>query len=818
MNLSFRMVRSCLISFFVLIFVAGCGAVTSRLAHFPPSAEIFITQGNFAYSRLDYQKAWEAYRKAEALGVRSAVVSYRLDLLGGLLDIEPSRKEAPLYRAQTIKLLKEAYAEGKAKKPVIFRYFATVLESSQEGGKDATRLYAEAVRRYEKKKFGRLNAGDLEVLARMYLSLGLQAPAEKLLLKAQRLNSRYALVPYSLGKIYALAGNHLKAIRQFELFLDIVPSDLESHILLGQSVMASGDYTRAKQLFETALSLDSANSEARQGHQRAIRAVERSSRLKGQAQKVGWEVGYSSRMVPLTLEEDHRDFRSTGTGPPSFGPGGKLSLVFGDGARFQVYTVTKDGMNLARQTASSSGFSSFTGYSRFLVTNGYGPGRVIGEFDSSRGTFSKIHRGHCEQPNFSQKDNALLCVAPQGILLVKLGTGKVRTLFRETDVRHPRFSDNAQMIAVAKGDSLIWFDRSGQVQGRVRLPGGTGSASYPVFSPDGRWLISGESGLHLTSVKERISVERSHPSLKDAGRAVFNPVGESLVFGRAGRWFQLDFPKRLAGFFAVMRARALLREKKYGAAARLLKDKFSGSRNQLTFHVLRAKSLFGLKFYRQAEESAARAADLDKRDWRPVLLLGKIKASQGYLEDSIHLLDRSIELGPDQFDGYFERARIRALQGFKDEAVEDYRFALKRVHSSLEKDGEAAVMALLGLYVEKERQNDALLLLLNQADRLGPNAIRDIHVAPRFESLRVDPRFGEIMAPAAEVPTPPKKMPPPIEKSPPQKYAPRKTTTWSRAHRPQLHASIFFDRSNSYLHAYFEESFINKEVGVNVFW
>lgn len=811
MNLSFRIVRSCLISFFVLVFVAGCGATITQLAHFPPSAEIFITQGNFAYSRLDYQGAWEGYRKAEALGVRSAVVSYRLDLLGGLMDIQPIREEGSLYRAQTIKLLKEAYDGGKAKKPIIFRYLATVIEASREGGREATRLYAEAVRRYEKKQFGLLNAGDLEILARMYLSLGLPAPAEKLLLQAQRLNSRYALVPYSLGKIYALAGNHRKAIRQFELFLEIVPGDTESHILLGQSVMASGDYARAKQLFETALSLDSANSDARQGHQSAVRAVERRNRLRSQVQKVGWEVGYSSRMIPLTLEEDHRDFRNTGTGAPSFGPGGKLSLVFGDGDRFQIYTVTKDGMNLDRQAASSSGFSGFVGNSRFLVTNGYGPGRVIGAFDSSRGTFSKIHQGHCQQPNYSQIDNALLCVAPQGVLLVELGTGKVRTLFREDDIRHPRFSENAQLIVVARDDSLVWFDRSGQVQGRVRLPGGSGSASYPVFSPDGQWIISGEGGLHLTSVKEGLSVELSHPSLKGAGRAVFNPIGESIVFGRAGQWFQLDFPKRIAGFFAVMRARALLREEKFGAAARLLKEKFSGGQNPLTFHVLMAKSLFGLEFYRQAEESAARAAELDKRDWRPVLLLGKIKASQGHLEDSIRLLDRSIELGPDQFDGYFERARIRTLQGFKDEAVEDYRFALKRVQSSSERDGEAAVMALLSLYVERDRQNDALLLLLNLAARLSTNAIRDIHVAPRFERLRTDPRFGEIMEPSSEVPTPSKK-------ALPQKIAPRKTTNWSRAYRPRLHANIFFDRSRSQMHAYFEESFINKEVGVNVFW
>ena len=79
------MVRSCLVSFFVLVFVAGCGARTSQLAHFPPSVEIFITQGNFVYSRLDYQRAWEGYHKVEVLGVRPAA--------------EGGKKESPRFKA-----------------------------------------------------------------------------------------------------------------------------------------------------------------------------------------------------------------------------------------------------------------------------------------------------------------------------------------------------------------------------------------------------------------------------------------------------------------------------------------------------------------------------------------------------------------------------------------------------------------------------------------------------------------------------------------------------------------------------------------------
>jgi len=734
--------------------------MSAQRANSIPGASVFVSQGNAAYEQLDYRGAWEAYRKAEGLGLRSAVVSYRYDLLSEHLGIKVEKNKSRGHRTQTLLLLKEAYNKGKANRPVIFFYLAQVLQSRKGGGKEAIRLYAEAIQKFEKNQFGPLNASDREKVAQMYLALGLPFQAERLLVRAKKSSPHYALASYVLGKIYMEKGQHQKAVKEFESFLAIVPEDIEGHILLGESVMAAGEYDRAKRIFEVALSLDSTKSDARKGHQRAIRAVARRDRIEYQVIKVAWEVGYDSKLRPLTLEEDSRNFRGNDSGPPSFGPRGNLGFTFGEDERFQIYTVSKDGIHFTRQAASSSGFTGFLGSDgHFLVTRGRGLGRIIGDFDSQKGTFKKLHRGYCRDPSYSRKRNALLCVVPQGVLLVSLDSGKVSTFFLEPGVRHPRFSHDGQRVVLAQKNFLFWLSRTGQVLGRARFPEGRAAVSFPIFSPDGRWILSGENGLHLTHVESKISVSLDHPDLKGAGRPVFSPDGQSIVFGKNRQWYRLKFPRKIEEFFTVLQTKSLIQEKKFGAAARLVKNRIF--RNQLTFHMLMARALFGLEFYGKAEKTALQAAKMDKRNWQPIFLLGKIWAAKKNWNESIKMMDRAIELNPRQFEIYYERARIRALQGLQDEAIEDYRFALRWIRKSPGKTDDSTVMSLLDLYVFKNRLNDALLLLLDFGERLSPKSMRKIFVHPLYKHIRADSRFKEVMAPPPDGVDWPKAIPSP---------------------------------------------------------
>ncbi len=72
------------------LLLAGCSSRFARAPKPVPGSEFLISKGNLAFSRLDYQKAWEAYQKARALGVYDAVLFYRLAVLEDLLN-KPSK-------------------------------------------------------------------------------------------------------------------------------------------------------------------------------------------------------------------------------------------------------------------------------------------------------------------------------------------------------------------------------------------------------------------------------------------------------------------------------------------------------------------------------------------------------------------------------------------------------------------------------------------------------------------------------------------------------------------------------------------------------
>ena len=207
--------------------------------------------------------AWEAYSRAEALGVQDGIVSYRLDLLREILN-----KSFPggsgVHRRKTLIRLENAYRKS-SKNPLVYFYLGLALAAAGDNGTRKARLYAEGVQKYESGKFGSLGMDGFEALGRMYLFLGQPDKAEKLFLKAQAIDSQHALSAYNLGRLYQQAEHYEKAIVQMRRFVRIAPRDTEGHTLLGESAFGGGRFEQSVKSFETALSLDSANGRARAG-------------------------------------------------------------------------------------------------------------------------------------------------------------------------------------------------------------------------------------------------------------------------------------------------------------------------------------------------------------------------------------------------------------------------------------------------------------------------------------------------------------------------------------------------------------------------
>lgn len=728
----------------VSVLMGGCAAKMAQ-PDTHAEAQALVHAGDAAYARMDFETAWKAYRKAETLGVRDGILSYRLDVLGTTLKKPAEEKALSPQRKETLGLLNKSYREGN-NSPAVYFYLAQALEEANGNGSKQARLYAEAVGKFEAGGFQKLTDGDLEKLGRMYRFLNLSGQAEKLFLRAQQTNPSNAFAAYGLGKLYQQVSRHRAAMTQFERFVGLAPRDVEGHILLGESALAAGEYARASKAFETALALDSNSPAARRGMRHAQEALQRGSAIKKGEKTLVWEVGFKSQLRALTLPEDSLRLSEEGLGPPALGQGGDVVFASGGGGRFDLYTLSSDGMNLVRRAVSSSGFTASIGdEDHLMVTVDFGSRRKVGTFDLKRGTYKSFHQGDCRQPDYLKKHRSLLCAGPGGVFLVNPATGNTSTILREPLARHPRLGGNGQTVVLAERDEVAWFDRTGRELGRHRFPGKEAAASYPALSPDGRWIVSGDGGLHLTSVRQKMSIALDHPELIGARRAAFAPQGEAVVFVKEGRLYWLELPRELESFFAFQRVRELIRGEKFGAAARLLKSRPPAERGRLVFHLLLGEVLMGIKVYEEAEASLRRAEEMDAGDWRPPFLLGKLKASQENWSEAIRNLDRAVLLAPRRFEGYMVRAKVRTSQGRIEDAVPDYRSALQWIENASQSETDAAVLGLLDVYVRRRRLEEALLLVLDQAENLSARALDTIRTAPRFKHLQGDSRFRELL-------------------------------------------------------------------------
>jgi len=737
----------CRFAFWIVasVLLSGCAAITAQPETSQAEALPFIRQGDAAYERMAFEAAWEAYRKAETAGARSGVVFYRMDTLNAILRKSHRETAEVQYRKETRRLLDEEYRGGKGG-PAVYFYLAQLMEGGEGSASHRHRLYAEAVRKFESGGFERLETGDMEKLGRMYQFLGLPEKAEKLFLQAQAMDSRNAFAAYGLGQLYRQAGRHRAALAEFERFTGIVPDDKEGRLLLGETAYALGQYARAEKAFETALALGPAAPEARNGLRRAREALERRGALQKEQAVLAWDTGFKTRLLPLTLPSDGLRLSGGGLGPPAVSGEGDIAFAAGEERRFNLYTLSGNGVDLARRISSSSGFTSFEREEkRLMVTVDIGPRLEVGAFDIQKGTMRVIHRGECQHPYLSERHRALLCGTPGGVLLVDPVTGHASTVFREPRARHPRLGGRGQTIILAERGEVIWLDRTGQEQGRHRIPGQEADASYPDFSPDGLWIVSGESGLHLTSVKEKVSVPLDHPALEGAGRAAFDAGGGAIVFVREGRLYRLELPKEMEGFFALQHARVLIRGNKPGAAARLLKNLPSGERGRFAYQLLLGEALMGLNVHEEAEASLNRAGELEPKDWRAPFLIGKLRAARKDWAGALRSLDRAAHFAPERYEVYLARAQAHASAGRRQAAAQDYQAALRHAEKTPGVKADAAVLGLLDAYVREGRIDEALLLLIDRAGSLSPQTLHTVRTAARYQPLQRDSRLREIL-------------------------------------------------------------------------
>jgi outer membrane protein OmpA-like peptidoglycan-associated protein/Flp pilus assembly protein TadD len=587
----------------------------------------------------------------------------------------------------------------------------------------------------------------------MYLFLGFPGKAENVFLHSQKLDSNNALAKFYLGKLYQDTQRYHKAIKQIEGFLNVVPKDPEGYILLGQIAYKVGNYGRAKKAFETAYSLDPISSEARAGLQRTERTLDRKNRLSKASIGFVWDVGLISKLTPLTLVDDNLELQNDALGAPTLSDDDKLLFTTGNGDRFQIHSLSGDGLHLRRRAASSSAFSGNLGTpNHLLVALGQGQGRDIGAFDALKGTFRSIRQGHCKSPNYSTKGQNLVCLTPGGVLLVDVVSKNVSTLSRETEARHPRFSRDGKKVLLAVGDELVLHDVSSQEAQRVRVPGGKESASYPDISPNGLWVVSGGKGIYLTSVQDQSSILLQHPYLREGRRAIFSADGRGLIFERSGRIYRIELPNPIDRFFAFLQAKKMIQKKRFSAAIRLLNQRKSDDQNSAGYFLLLGQAYFGLNFNEKARMAANRSAQLNPKGWRPMVLLGKLLVARNDLEGASRLFDRSVEFGPNQFEGFLERAKVLAIQGRVEAAIRDYQTAMKKLKPENGFDREPLIIGLLNLYVDSKRVNDALLLLLDHADGLSANTLDLVRESPRYQIIHEDPRFSEIIGSTKTMP------------------------------------------------------------------
>jgi tetratricopeptide (TPR) repeat protein len=733
------------------ILLGGCAATAVRPDIPREEVQALLREGESAYERMAFEEAWKTYSKAETLGVHDGILFYRVDVLNAALKKSPQNQGQVHYREETRRLLDEAHRSGKGG-PTTYFYLAQVLESGKGNGSRRPKLYADAVKKFEAGGFEKLGAGDLEKLGRMYQFLGLPEQAERLFVQAREMDPHDAFAVYSLGKLFQETGRHRIAMNQFERFVGMVPRDAEGHVLLGENAYAAGEYARAVKAFETALALGSNSPEARSGIRRARAAVERHDALLKERMSLKWEVGFESRLSALTLQADGLRLSDGGVGPPALGRRGELAFASGEGRRFDLYTLSPNGVKLVRRATSTSGFTSFAGEeNQIVVAVDFGPRREVGTFDMQSATFMVLHRGHCLQPNYSEKHRALLCAGPGGVLLMDPRTKALSTIFREPQAKNPRMGGHGQTIVLAERNEVIWLDRTGQEQGRYRFPGKEPAARYPDLSPDGWWIVSGENGLHLTSVKEKVSVALDHPGLRGAGRPTFGPEGNTIVFVKEGRLYRLELPKEMDSFFAFQHARELIREKKFGSAARLLKNRPIPEKSNLAYHLLLGEAMMGLNVFEEAEAGLQQAEKIAPDDWRPPYFLGKLETARKNPGKAIQHLNRAVLLAPHRYEVYLARAQAQVSRGRSKEAAQDFRAALQQEEIASGSKADSAVLGLLDAYVHDRRIDEALLLLLDRIETLTPHALTTIRTADRFKPLQGDSRFREVLGLPHEV-------------------------------------------------------------------
>lgn len=149
---------------------------------------------------------------------------------------------------------------------------------------------------------------------------------------------------------------------------------------------------------------------------------------------------------------------------------------------------------------------------------------------------------------------------------------------------------------------------------------------------------------------------------------------------------------------------------------------------------IEAKLLLGglystLKLYEKAIQSYKSVIDLDKSyEAEATLYLGAIYAEKNDVQNALASFDKVAQSKDDKFKhlAYYYLGRIQFFKGDISKAEDSYKKALNH-----KKDFVDAVLALGGMYEEKNRDQDAVKLYASYQEQTGP----DINVAKALSQL-----------------------------------------------------------------------------------